>query len=95
MLLALADFGTPLSAYDAARFADPETLVVLGREPFRVDLSTQIPGVEFASAWERRASVTLDGQQIPLIRCADLIANKKAVGRLQDLADVEALEALG
>jgi hypothetical protein len=36
----------------------------------------------------------LDGVAIPLIGKADLIANKKAVGRLQDLADAEALEAL-
>jgi len=95
VLLALAEFGTPLSAFDAAEFLEPETLIMLGREPFRVDLLTQIPGVEFESAWQRRSSVTLDGQQVPLISCADLIANKKAVGRLQDLADVEALEALG
>jgi hypothetical protein len=94
VLRALAEFGTPLSAVDAARFADPETLIMLDREPFRVDLLTLIPGVEFDSAWQRRGSVTVDGQQIPLISCSDLIANKKAVGRLQDLADVEALEAL-
>lgn len=94
VLRALTDFGTPLSAFEVGRFVEPETLIMLGREPFRVDLLTQIPGVEFDSAWQRRTSVTLDGQQIPLISFPDLIANKKAVGRLQDLADVEALEAL-
>jgi len=36
----------------------------------------------------------LDGVAVPLIAREDLIANKRAVGRLQDLADVEALEAV-
>src|SRR5688572_13792680 len=94
VLNALSDFGTPLRDFTAERFLDPETIVMLGREPFRVDLLTHIPGVEFSEAWPRRTSVTLDGERIPVIGVDDLIANKKAVGRLQDLADAEALEAI-
>ncbi|HWB14926.1 MAG TPA: hypothetical protein VG538_00870 [Vicinamibacterales bacterium] len=94
VLAALAAFGTPLVDFDAARFADPNTLIALGRDPFRIDLLTHIPGVAFDAAWRRRTSVTLDEVEMPLIDRDDLIANKKAVGRLQDLADVEALEAL-
>jgi predicted nucleotidyltransferase len=67
---------------------------MIGREPFRVDLLTSIPGVVFEEAWARRSSVELGGISVPLIGRKDLIANKKAVGRLQDLADVEALEAI-
>jgi hypothetical protein len=94
VLDALAEFGTPLRDFTADRFLEPDTIVMIGREPFRVDLITQIPGVEFSAAWERRGAITLDGVVIPLIAREDLIANKKAVGRLQDLADVEALEAV-
>jgi hypothetical protein len=94
VLSALADFGTPLPEFAPERFADPNTLIMLGRNPFRVDILTEIPGVAFDAAWVRRCSVTLDGQQIPLIDIEDLIANKIAVGRLQDLADVEALRAV-
>jgi hypothetical protein len=68
---------------------------VLGREPFRIHLLMSIPGVDFEGAWARRDSVSLDGVRVPLISRADLISNKKAVGGLQDLADVEALEAIG
>jgi hypothetical protein len=93
VLAALTDFGTPMSDFEPERFTDPKTLLMLGRNPFRVDILTDIPGVAFGAAWERRTSVTLDGQQIPLIDLEDLIANKLAVGRLQDLADVEALQA--
>jgi hypothetical protein len=94
VLAALTEFGTPLPGFDLGRFLDPETLIVLGRDPFRVDLLTQIPGVDFDRAWGRRTTVTLDGVQVPLISRDDLIANKKAVGRFQDLADVEALESV-
>lgn len=94
VLAALSEFGTPLSDFDAERLINPRTLIVLGRDPFRVDLLTDIPGVTFDAAWNRRTSVTLDGQTIPLIAAEDLIANKLATGRLQDLADVENLTAL-
>jgi predicted nucleotidyltransferase len=94
VLAALVDFGTPLPELSPERFEDQETIVMLGREPFRIDLLTSIPGVEFEAAWQRRTSVSLDGVLVPLIGLEDLIANKKAVGRLQDLADVEALEAV-
>ncbi len=94
ILEALTDFGTPVRGFAPERFVDPETIVMLGLEPFRVDLLTHIPGVEFEAAWQRRSSVTLDGVLVPLIGRDDLITNKRAVGRLQDLADVEALEAV-
>jgi hypothetical protein len=92
ILAALQDFGTPLPDFTPARFVDPATLLMLGRDPFRIDVLTHIPGIDFETAWQRRGSVTLDGVTIPLIAKQDLIANKKASGRLQDLADVEALE---
>ena len=95
VLEALTDFGTPLPDVAPERFTDRETIIMLGREPFRVDLLTHIPGVEFEAAWQHRTSVALDGVRVPLISRDDLITNKKAVGRLQDLADVEALEAVG
>jgi hypothetical protein len=67
---------------------------MLGREPFRVDILTDIPGVTFDEAWSSRICVTLDGVELPVIGKAQLIKNKRAVGRLQDLADVDELEKL-
>ena len=94
VLDALTAFGTPFGDITAERFIGPDLIIMIGREPFRVDLLTHIPGVVFEDAWQRRLSITLDGVTVPLIAREDLIANKKAVGRLQDLADVEALEAI-
>jgi hypothetical protein len=40
------------------------------------------------TAWSRRVTVSLDGHKLPLICRADLIQNKRTVGRPQDIADV-------
>ncbi len=40
-----------------------------------------------------RKTFSIEGQQIPVISLEDLIANKRASGRTQDLADVEKLES--
>lgn len=52
---------------------------------------TGITGVDFAEAWPRRVKVTIEGLEIGVIGRAELLANKRAVGRPQDLADVEKL----
>ena len=82
VLEALTEFGAPVELA-AAQFENPRTLLVLGREPFRVDILTSIRGIEFDRAWPGRSSVTLEGVTIPLIAKADLITNKQAVGRLR------------
>jgi hypothetical protein len=94
VLAALAAFGAGLEGLNPQQFEDPRTLLMLGREPFRVDILTDIPGVTFDEAWASRISVTLDGVDLPVIGKAQLIKNKRAVGRLQDLADAEELEKL-
>jgi hypothetical protein len=50
-------------------------------------------GVEFERAYANRKSVIVEGLEIPVISVPDLIANKRATGRTQDLADVEKLES--
>lgn len=56
---------------------------------------TEIDGVDFEGAWGRRLLKTFDGLSVGVISVDDLIVNKKATGRLQDLADIEALQKLG
>jgi predicted nucleotidyltransferase len=94
VLAALAEFGAGPEALRAEQFEDPRTLLMLGRDPFRIDILTDIPGVTFDGAWERRIQVTLDGVVVPTIGKMDLITNKRTVGRPQDLADVSELEKL-
>ncbi len=53
---------------------------------------TGISGVTFDEAWPRRSEDNLNGLEFFVIGREDLIKNKKAAGRLKDLADVERLE---
>ncbi len=92
---ALATFGAPIHVLEATKTAGPEDILFLGRPPVRVDILQEIPGVSFAKSYERRVEVTVRGITVPIIGKQDLIAAKRASGRLQDLADVQALENTG
>jgi len=92
---ALVQFGAPLESLSIADFATPGAFFRIGREPLAVDILSEIPGVDFDSAWERRVHVVIDeetGTTAHFLSRDDLIAAKLASGRRQDLADVEAIQ---
>lgn len=90
---ALAEFGAPLNGIHPTLFAEPEIVYQMGRPPARVDILTSLTAVDFSDCWERRVAGRFGAREVFLISIDDLITNKKALGRLQDLADVEQLEA--
>lgn len=65
----------------------------IGREPLRIEVLTEISGVEFAEAFTRRREVTIDEIPVNLISEEDLKRNKRASGRLKDLMDLNTLES--
>ena len=89
---ALLRFGAPLKGISAADFATPGVFYQMGRPPVRVDVLTSLSGSVFADCWERRVTGRFGSRDVWVISIDDLILNKRAVGRLQDLADVERLE---
>jgi hypothetical protein len=91
---ALAQFGAPLEGMTPADFAQSGAFFRMGREPVAVDILSEIPGVDFDAAWERRVEEVIDqatGTTANFLSRDDLIAAKLASGRPQDLADVEAI----
>ena len=66
-------------------------MIQLGVPPRRIDIQTSITGVEFEDAWLRKEMHEIDNDNVPFIGREDFIANKRATGRLRDLADLEAL----
>lgn len=92
---ALAAFGAPLQnfAVEAKDFATYDGILQIGLPPRRVDIINRADGVSFDEAIAEGASFTLDGRRIPVIGRAALVKNKRAAGRAQDAADVEALAA--
>jgi hypothetical protein len=91
LLAALDDFGFGEVGLTTEDLSAPGVVIQLGYPPNRIDLLTSIDGVEFEDCYPQRISLTLSGVPVPFIDRDSLIANKRASGRLQDLADVEAL----
>jgi hypothetical protein len=89
---ALADFGAPLAQFAIEDFADGKTIARFGNPPLCVDILQKIDGVEFAAVYANSQPIMIDGD-LPAryISAEDLVTNKLASGRLQDLADVEAI----
>lgn len=90
---ALAAFGAPAESLgiQADDFAMPEVVVQIGVPPRRIDLLTSLSGVSFTEAWPARVELEVEGLRLPFLGRAELVRNKRATGRLQDLADLEAL----
>lgn len=64
----------------------------MGRPPARIDILMSVAGLRFADAWRRRVPSDFDGVPVSILSREDLIANKRAAGRPQDLVDVGNLE---
>jgi hypothetical protein len=73
-------------------FLQPEQIIQLGVAPNRIDLLTSITGVSSADAFATRISAELDEIPVFILGKEALIRNKRAVGRPQDLADLETLQ---
>lgn len=94
VLRGLAAFGAPLHDLTEQDLVAPGLIFQIGVEPVRIDVITGIDGVEFEEAWHARLSTRFADQPASVLSRRHLIRNKKAAGRLQDLADVEKLEEL-
>jgi len=97
----------PRAPVPAAQFADPQArdswVVEKGLSVFSM-WSDQVAGLEvdlfvkepfdFEQGYARSIEVTLDSTSARIASLEDLLAMKRAAGRPQDLADIEALEAI-
>ena len=89
---ALDQFGFGSLNLTVEDFLDPEQIIQLGYPPNRIDILTDLTGVEFERCYPARVSATIDEIVINFIDLENLKRNKKAAGRFQDLADLENLE---
>jgi hypothetical protein len=89
---ALQRFGAPLHDLMLEDLSAPGIVFQMGLPPYRIDLLTQITGVTFDEAWPNRMVITIDGVEVSVIGRQELIRNKRATGRPQDLVDADLLE---
>ena len=90
---AIREFGFPAAGLSVSDFLEDGQIIQLGRPPHRIDILTSLSGVGFAEVWASRIHADLDRLPVGFISRECLIRNKKATDRVQDRADVEALES--
>ena len=91
---ALLGLGVPLEGLQASDLLDNEEKLRFGPEEDHIDILASIGAMAFDQVWRNRVETMVGGILIPFISKADLIENKRQIGRLRDLADVEELELI-
>jgi len=90
---ALRQFGAPMSRISVDDFHTPDIVYQIGVAPRRIDILTSVTGLTFDGAWLNRRTVQIEGLSVGFLGRSDLVENKRATGRPQDLADVAWLES--
>jgi hypothetical protein len=90
----LKRFGAPLLGLTNADLQKNDTIFQIGVAPRRIDIITGASGLRFEEAFARSLEIDAEGIRVRIPSIDDLIRNKRASGRLKDLADAEALESL-
>jgi len=88
---ALAQFGFGQLGLGEEDFLSEGQVVQLGVAPNRIDILTSITGCKFEEVWRTRIAAELAGVPVNMIAREEYIKNKRASGRPQDLADLDAL----
>jgi hypothetical protein len=94
VLAVLDDFGFGTIGVSEGDLTTPGRVVQLGHPPNRIDILTSISGVDFDAAWASRIETEMAGQRVRMIGWSELLQNKRASGRQQDLVDVAKLLAV-
>ncbi len=89
----LIAFGFPEEDLPDELFTEKGNIIKFGIEPVRIDLLNEIDGVQFGEIAAGRVRGRYGKIEISFISQKDLIINKRASGRTQDLADIEKLES--
>ena len=92
MVTVLKAFGFAVSDLNVALFLDPGRIVRMGVPPHRIEIMMSVDGVEFEACYAAREIATWDDVRVNVINLEHLKQNKRASGRLKDLADLDYLE---
>ncbi len=88
---ALRDFGAPPIVINSAELLRKDSVAMFGTPPQRIDLLSDISGVDFDAVWAGSKVIRIDSLPIRLIGLAELRLNKAATGRSKDKSDLRQL----
>ena len=91
---ALAAFGAPMTSLTIEDLTTPGTIYQIGVEPVRIDILTDVGGLDFEEAWRERIMVEQAGLLLPYLGRDHLISSNRVAGRPQDLIDIANIERL-
>ena len=94
VLKCIKAFGFGMLGFTKDDFMEPGYVNQIGYPPLRIDILTSIDGVGFDEAYANKIMVVENEVTIPFISLQELIKNKKATGRPQDLLDVKQLQQI-
>ena len=91
VLRALSDFGFGSLGLVISDFVATGNVIQLGVPPVRIDILTSLTGVSWADCENGKVPGTYGSVPVCFLGKEQLVANKRTLGRTQDLADIEAI----
>ena len=91
IMKAINEFGLILKNLKVEDFLASGQVIQLGLSPVRIDIFTSLTGVSWQQVYSNKIKGKYADVPVYFIGKKELIANKKALGRHKDLADLEAI----
>ena len=88
---ALERFGFSAQSVSRRPLLQKPKFLRIGQQPIRVEIHSEISGVDFAACFSRAEVCRIRDVDVPFISLDDLRKNKQAAGRAKDLADLQVL----
>ncbi|CAN5644259.1 hypothetical protein BH24ACT22_BH24ACT22_04260 [soil metagenome] len=92
LVATLQEFGFGVEDLNPELFLEEGRVIRMGVPPVRIEVLTSVSGVDFDECYEDRIVERWDDVQVNIISLPKLKGNKRASGRLKDLADLDYLE---
>jgi len=90
---AMEEFGAPPVDIEGLK-KNKDSFIRMGVSPIQIDVLQEASGIIMEECYKRKNILELDGLKINIISIKDLIINKRAAGRDQDITDANKLEKL-
>jgi len=88
---ALIEYGAPLHGISPADFTDREFMLQIGVEPIKINIMTELSGINPQKAWRNRSKTRFERIAVNIIGKQELLYAKRAAGRPQDKLDIAML----
>lgn len=94
MFMVINEFGMASLGLSKDDFLETGGITQIGYPPLRIDILNEIDGVTFDDAYKNKLIIDVNDMMINYIGLDDLIKNKTASGRSQDITDIKTLKKI-